>query len=201
MKNFTTISTYVLIAVVLLLVFKVFSGNQKPHSTNGDGVISTKSGSLNLAYINTDSLLAKYEYAKDLNESFIQKQEGSRVNLNEKARVLQTEMAEFNRKLQNNGFLSRERAESENQRLVGKQRELQELDGQLSQELLDRQRQISKELLDTITNVLRDFNYNGKYEMILNNTLGGVVLHSKKGYDITAEVLDVLNKRYKNGQK
>ena len=103
---------YEVITVVLLLVFKVFSGNQKPHSTNGDGVISTKSGSLNLAYINTDSLLAKYEYAKDLNESFIQKQEGSRVNLNEKARVLQTEMAEFNRKLQNNGFLSRERAET-----------------------------------------------------------------------------------------
>jgi outer membrane protein len=81
-------------------------------------------------------LLLKYQFAKDANESLIKKQEDSRLTINSRARELQGEMNEFQRKLENNAFLSRERAEQEHTRLLKKQQELQNLDGQLTQQLI-----------------------------------------------------------------
>ena len=63
-------------------------------------------GKLPIAYVNIDSLLQKYNYAKDLNESLLRRAENSRANVNEKGRQLEKEMAEFQRKYQNNAFLS-----------------------------------------------------------------------------------------------
>ena len=65
----------------------------------------------------------------------IQKEENIRTTLNEKAKDLDTEMREFQRKLENNGFASRERAEQENLRISQKQRDLQQLQEKLSSEL------------------------------------------------------------------
>ena len=69
---------------------------------------------MKIAYVEVDSLLTKYRYWNDLNELMIQKEENIRTTLNEKAKELDGEMREFQRKLENNGFASRERAEQEN---------------------------------------------------------------------------------------
>ena len=82
---------------------------------------------MKIAYVEVDSLLTKYRYWNDLNELMIQKEENIRTTLNEKAKELDGEMREFQRKLENNGFASRERAEQENARLLQKQRDLQQL--------------------------------------------------------------------------
>ena len=68
---------------------------------------------MKIAYVEVDSLLTKYRYWNDLNELMIQKEENIRTTLNEKAKELDGEMREFQRKLENNGFASRERAEQE----------------------------------------------------------------------------------------
>lgn len=78
---------------------------------------------MKIAYVEVDSLLTKYRYWNDLNELMIQKEENIRTTLNEKAKELDGEMREFQRKLENNGFASRERAEQENARLLQKQRD------------------------------------------------------------------------------
>src|SRR5690554_7833634 len=64
-----------------------------------------------IVFINTDSLIIKYEYARQLSEELIRKEESSRTDFNERARVFQQDMVEFQRKVQNNGFLSLERAQ------------------------------------------------------------------------------------------
>ncbi len=46
-------------------------------------------GKLPIAYVNIDSLLQKYNYAKDLNESLLRRAENSRANVNEKGRQLE----------------------------------------------------------------------------------------------------------------
>jgi len=156
---------------------------------------TVNTGRLPIAYINVDSLLLHYQFAKDANESLIKKQEDSRLTINTRARQLQTEMAEFQRKLENNAFLSRERAEQEQLRLQNKQRELQELDGKLSQQLLQVQQKMSEELRDTINKFMKEYNKDNKYELIISNTSNDNVLYAAKGYDITEEVTKLLNER------
>jgi outer membrane protein len=197
MKNLSLILNAVLAIAVIVLFVKVFSGNAS--SNSGKAIFSNDSiasGKLPIAYINVDSLLLNYQFAKESNESLINKQEESRLNINTKARQLQSEMGEFQRKLENNAFLSRERAEQEQGRLLKRQQELQELDGQLSQQLMQVQQKLSEELRDTINSFLKQYNKDHKYEVIFSNTSSDNVLYSEKGYDITEEITTLLNERY-----
>ena len=153
-------------------------------------------GTLPVAYVNVDSLLENYNYAKDLNEIILKKSENSRASVNQKATSLRSEMQEFQRKIENNAFLTRERAEQEQQRLLQKQQELQELDARLSQELMNEQQKLNEQLRDTVVAQLKVFNKDKGYQIIYSNTLGDNILLANDIYDITAEVLDYLNKNY-----
>lgn len=196
MKNVSLIMNAVLAVAVIILFWLVLSSKStteiKRVVTGSDSI---SGGKLPIAYINIDSLLLNYQFAKDANESLIKKQEDSRLTINTKARQLQTEMGEFQRKLENNAFLSRERAEQEQVRLQKKQQELQELDGKLSQQLMQVQQKMSEELRDTINKFMKEYNKDKKYEMIISNTSSDNVLYAAEGYDITAEVTKMLNER------
>jgi len=202
MKNISLIVNAVLLVAVVVLFILVLgsrSGNSVPGIQFGSD--STLTVKLPIAYINVDSLLLNYQFAKESNETLLKKQEDSRLDLNVKARQLQGEMAEFQRKLENNAFLSRERAEQEQNRLMRKEQDLQQLNAKLSQELMDVQQKISEELRDTINAFLKSYNKNKRYEMILSNTASDNILLANDGYDITQEVITLLNERYTKKKK
>lgn len=199
MKNLSLIFNGILaIAVIVLFILFFTKNGTATTSPNAPYTAKNKSGKLPIAYINVDSLLSNYQFAKDANESLIRKQEDSRLNINTKARQLQVEMGEFQRKLEANAFLSRERAEQEQARLVRRQQELQELDGKLSQQILQVQQKMSEQLRDTINAFLKEYNKDLKYDMIISNTASDNILYAEKGYDITAEVTKLLNERFKS---
>ncbi|MCQ2204290.1 MAG: OmpH family outer membrane protein [Bacteroidales bacterium] len=151
---------------------------------------------LGIAYVNTDSLLFHYDYAVKLSDELASKSEASRADFNQKARVFQQDAAEFQRKVQNNGFISQDRYEKEGLRLQKAQQDLQELEARLSNDLAKEQARMSQELNDTLTKVLNEF-ADGRYKIILNtNMLNNAVLYSAPGVDVTDQVVDILNKRF-----
>lgn len=197
MKNVSIIINAIMAVAIVILFVLVLTNKSNPITkqlTTGKDVAI--SGKLPIAYINIDSLLLHYQFAKDANESLIKKQEDSRLTINTKARQLQVEMAEFQHKLENNAFLSRDRAEQEQTRLQKKQQDLQALDGDLSKQLVQIQQKMSEQLRDTINAFMKQFNKDHKYQMILSNTSSDNVLYAEKGYDITAEVTKLLNERF-----
>ena len=197
MKNLSLIFNAIL-AIAVVVLFVLVLGN-KTNSTSKPVAVETEfitKGKLPIAYVNIDSLLLHYQFAKEANESLIKKQEDSRLTINTKARQLQTEMSEFQRKLENNAFLSRERAEQEQARLQKKQQDLQVLDGDLSKQLVQVQQKMSEQLRDTINSFMKQFNKDKKYQLIISNTSSDNILYADKSYDITAEVTQLLNERY-----
>lgn len=153
-----------------------------------------------IVFINTDSLIIKYEYARQLSEELIKKEESSRTDFNERARVFQQDMVEFQRKVQNNGFLSLERAQSEERRLRQKEQELQELNNRLSNDLMQHQERMNQQLRDTITAFLEGYSHEKGYRLVLSNTMGDNLLYGAPDLDITQEVVDSLNKRFAAGR-
>ena len=150
-----------------------------------------------IAYLNVDSLLVNYTFAQEASERLMKKQEDARLKLNTNARTLQNEMADFQRKLENNAFLSRGRAEKEQQRLLKKQQELQELEAQLTEDIMLENQKLNMQLADTLTNFLEAYNADGRYHVILSNNAKDNVLMAAEQYDITDEVIDALNARCK----
>ena len=121
--NKLSLAINVVLVVAVATLFGIFFSNK---NTEVAPVLEgEKLEKLPIAYLNTDSLLSYYVFAQNANEKLMKKQEDARLKLNTKARTLQSEMADFQHKLENNAFLSRERAEKEQQRLLKKQQELQ----------------------------------------------------------------------------
>ena len=150
-----------------------------------------------VAYLNVDSLLANYVFAIEASEKLMSKQEDARLKMNTKLRTFQNEVADFQRKLQNNAFLSRERAENEQQRLAKKEQELQELEAKLTQDIMLENQKLNMQLADSLTNFLQVFNADGRYHVILSNNAKDNVLMAAEQYDITAEVVAGMNARCK----
>ena len=183
----------VLVAAVAALFVIVLSGKKQGETPT---TAVEQSEVLPIAYLNTDSLLVNYVFAQEANEKLMKKQEDARLKLNTKARTLQNEMADFQRKLENNAFLSRERAEKEQQRLIKKQQELQELEAKLTEDIMIENQKLNIQLADTLTNFLQEFNADGRYHVILSNSAKDNVLMAAESYNITSEVIKQLNARY-----
>ena len=196
MKNINYIINGVLAVAVVILFVMQFSDKKETRNVRPVASGENLTGTMPVAYVNVDSIMENYNYAKDLNEIILKKSENSRASVNQKATSLRSEMQEFQRKIENNAFLTRERAELEQQRLLQKQQELQELDARLSQELMNEQQKLNEQLRDTVVAQLKVFNKDKGYQIIYSNTLGDNILLANDIYDITAEVLDYLNKNY-----
>ena len=159
--------------------------------------VAASSDVMPVAYLNVDSLLANYSFAIEASEKLMSKQEDARLKMNTKLRTFQNEVADFQRKLQNNAFLSRERAEKEQQRLAKKEQELQELEAKLTQDIMLENQKLNMQLADSLTNFLQVFNADGRYHVIMSNNAKDNVLMAAEQYDITDEVVAGMNARCK----
>ena len=182
------------VAVVALFVLHFTSKPTCDHPVvTADGSVVAE---LPVAYINLDSLLENYQFAVDANDQIMSKQEDARLKLNTRARNLQNKAAEFQRKLDNNAFLSRERAEQEAMKIQKEQQELQELEAKLSQDIAMELQDINLQLADSLTNYLKEYNADGRFQMILSNTGKDNILMAADALDITNDVIEGLNARY-----
>ena len=151
-----------------------------------------------VAYVNTDTLLAKYEFAKQKNDELQRKQENSRLTLTQKGQKLQKDYEDVMKKLQNGIYATRERAEQEQNRILKQQQELETLEAKLTQELLEENDKINHQLRDSLNAALKVFNADGRYKMIFSNTVADpTILQADPSTDITTEVLELLNARLK----
>lgn len=185
------------IALAIVLMFTQCTDNKANNNNTASAPVAV-GGPVNMkiAYVEIDSLLTKYRYWNDLNEMMIQKEENIRTTLNEKAKELDKEMREFQRKLENNGFASRERAEQENLRISQKQRDLQQLQEKLTGELQAENQKISLQLRDSINSFLKIYNKDKGYSLIISNTGFDNLLYADPAFNITQEIVDGLNARY-----
>lgn len=154
---------------------------------------------LPIAVINVDTLLQSYDLNLEESERLMRKGEDMRLDLNQRANSLQNEMIDFQKKLENQAFLSRERAEAEQRRLVKKEQDLNTLAQEKEQELMLEQQQLSIRLLDSVNSAIRTLNADGKYHLVITTSaLNNNVLFAAPEYDITAEAIELLNERYNN---
>jgi outer membrane protein len=156
---------------------------------------------LPIAVVNVDSLLNNYDLALEENERLMRKQEDITLDLNQRARSLENEMIDFQKKLENQAFLSRDRAEAEQRRLMKKEQDLQLLSQEKEQEFIIEQQQVGLRVQDSINSVIRTLNATGKYHLVISTSaLNNNVLFAAPEYDITEEAIELLNARHNNSK-
>lgn len=194
--NKTQIVVDSILAVAVIALFVLFFTQKPAAKTATAENAPVIEGNMPIAYLNLDSVLTQYQFAIEASDKLMTKQEDARLKLNTKARTLQSEAADFQRKLENGAFMSRDRAEQKQQELIKKQNDLQELEAKLTNDIMLENQKLNMQLADTINNFLREFNADGRYQMIFANAGKDNILQAAEGYDITAEVVEALNARY-----
>ena len=200
MKN-TSLLINVILAVAVIALFVIVLSDRNGSQQGSDNVNGSAAAEMGIVFVNTDSLIIKYDLARELSEELIRKEESSRTDFNESVRVFEQDMMEFQRKLQNNGFLSLDRAQSEERRLRQKEQELQALNARLTNDLMDAQNAMNQQLRDTKTNFLKDYCKEKSYSMVLSNTMGDNLLYADSVFDVTDDVVAKLNERYAAAKK
>ena len=180
-------------ALAFGLMFAQCAGNNNAASVSAPAAGAAGSSNMKIAFVEIDSLLTKYNFWNDLTEQMIKKEENIRTTLNEKGKKLEREAAEFQRKYENNGFVSPERAQQEYQRIQKQQQELQQ---KLTGELAAENQKNSLELRDSINSFLQVYNQTKGYDLIISNTAFDNLLYGNPAYNITNEIVEGLNARY-----
>ena len=85
-----------LAALALIVLFAQCAGNTDKQTTNAPAQAGGLS-EMKIAYVEIDTLLAKYNYCIDLNEAMVKKGENVRLTLNQKASELEKQKQEMKR--------------------------------------------------------------------------------------------------------
>ena len=166
--------------------------DDQPAAASGEGI--------KIAYVEVDSLMTQYNFAKDYSVTLQKKSNNARNTLNQKGNALQAAAANFQQKLNNNGFQSREQAASQQAAIERQQRDLQELQARLENELASETAKFNEALRDSLQNFLKVYNKDKKYDLILAKSGDNILIADKK-LDVTQDVINGLNKRYKPSAK
>lgn len=150
-----------------------------------------------VAYVDMDSLLMNYDYWNDINEAMMKKQEDMTVTINQKIRDFENDYKDFQRKIDENVFFTRERAEQEKKRLYTKQKDVESLQAKLSQEYAAEAQKNDLEIRDAINSYIQEYNKAKGYNMIFSNAGNSNFLYADKALNITKEVVAGLNAKYK----
>jgi len=184
-----------LAALALIVLFSQCAGKADNQTTNASAQAAGLSG-MKIAYVEIDTLLAKYNYCVDLNEAMVKKSENVRMTLNQKATALNKEKQDFQKKYENGAFLSQDRAQQEYNRLAKMEQDLQELSNKLQNGLMEENNKNSLLFRDSINAFLKEYNKTHGYSLIFSNTGFDNLLYADSAFNITKEIVDGLNARY-----
>ena len=184
-------------AYALLAVAVVFgSCNNSAPQMDEEPVaeVEASADGMRIAYIEIDTLTSQYEFAKQKSLELEKKSTNARNTIQTKSQQLDKKAAAFQQKLQSNGFASREQAEAEQAALQREQQNILALQQRLENELANEQQKFLQAFQDSLDHFLADYNKAKKFDMIVNKA---AVLYADKRFDITADVVNGMNKRYK----
>lgn len=182
----------VLVAALALVSCSQESKNEKVIAANPDAAAS-----LNIRYIDLDSISANYNLVKDYNEINVRTMSKLESAQRAKQQELQKRAAEIENKARNNGYISQSTYEADMQKFQQQQRAaevyLGKMQEQAQQEALDQ----NMALQDSLNNFITDYVKTHNYDAILFKNAGA---YFNPALDITKEVIEGLNARYKKAE-
>lgn len=159
-----------------------------------------KEGGLTIAYVDTDTLLANYEYAKELEQELLAYKSQQEQYGRQQIEKFQKDYQDY---LQNGANMTRTQQEAKEAELKQRSEKMATLEQELTAKIMERQIEENTKLLNAIFAFVREYNaQNQKFDIILRKTFeNSPSLYLNPGMDITKEILDGLNEEHRNLKK
>ena len=147
-----------------------------------------------IVFVNSDSLLTKYDYYKDLKVKFEGKGKRAQDDMKAKGEAFQREVAQYQ---QNAASLAADVRKTTEDRLARKQQELQAYQQNAGGALQNEQAAENEKLYDKVAGYLKGYAKEKGYKMVLTYSKGNsAILFADESLDVTSEVIKGLNADY-----
>ena len=183
--------------VVLYVLHFTGIGTHTMHNPNATQPVIAEGGVLKVACIDSDTLLAKYQYAIDLQAELDKYKESQERNYQEQMTKFQNDYQTYLKTGENMTLSQQQATEAE---LKQRAEKLGTLEGELTNKILQKQMDSNIELLNRIFAFIREYNAaNQQFDIILRKTFNdSPTLYMNPAMDITNEIVDGLNAEYKS---
>ena len=169
------------------------SGKDAKAPATAAGDSSKCSATINIRYVDIDSVMAADTLSKELNE------QGRKLMLdyqrmeNQKRNEIQNLGASIEQKRNSNGYLSQESFDADVNSFQRKQTEAANILGAHQEKINKQLAEFDKQLNDSIRGFIDEYNSTRGYDAILFKASG---IYFNPALDITAEIIEGLNSRY-----
>ncbi|HPK04685.1 MAG TPA: OmpH family outer membrane protein [Bacteroidales bacterium] len=149
-----------------------------------------------IAFIDSDVLMDQYEMVSSMIIEFEKSTKGKEAMIREKQSSLEKRYADLQQRVQS-GSISLEIAQITEEQLIKEQQELMMLRDELSEQLSKEEYEMNLELYDIVSRFLEEYNQIHNYDLIFNFKKGNNYFIANHAYDITPEVVELLNQDYR----
>lgn len=194
-----------LIFGILALGLVACSGEKKEESKNEGAEEKAKptvkldtldfSKGMPVAYVNMDTLSLKYERIAEASRQYEEKFEARQKKLAAMEQTLMADAAKFEK---NAATMLKSEIEATQRKLQARQMRLQEEFNRLQQEMARDQENALVQNMKNLSEFLKEYCEENNIDMVFSYQMpGGQLLYSKRGYDITDDVVEGMNKKFR----
>jgi len=152
-----------------------------------------------IVYVNSDTLLKKYDYFKDMSKRLEVKAAAAKSNVGSRGQAFQREYAEYQK---NASTMAADQRQSTEQRLQREQQDFQTYQQNEAAQFQNEQATENTKLFDKIADFVKSYAKEKGYKLVLTYSKANpTVLYGDPSLDVTADVAKRLNDAYSKDKK
>ena len=195
----TTGSIFTKISLVIMVALSVAACNNDKKADAPAAASKGTSSTEPIVFVNQDTLLAKYDYAKDMRSRLETKGKAAESDIGARRQAFEREIAEYKR---NMNTLSADQRVATEERLTRKGQEQQQYEQAAGAEIQNLQGTEGNKLYEKIADFTKSYAKEKGYKMVLMYSKANpTVLYGDTTLDITTDVLKKINEAYAKDKK
>jgi outer membrane protein len=152
-----------------------------------------------IVFINQDTLLSKYNYAKDVTKTMQDKGKAAQSDLASRGQAFQREVADYQKSA---STMPADQRQTTEQNLQRKQQDLQAYQQNATAQFQNEQASEGNKVYDKIADFVKGYAKEKGYKLVLTYSKANpTVIYGDAGLDVTADVIKRLNDAYTKEKK
>jgi Skp family chaperone for outer membrane proteins len=186
----------VLFVLIAVLYFIQFSNTENiPAGEKELTIQPINEGSLNIAFVNSDTVSKYYEFAKKIQKTLTTKRSEAERQIKSKYFAYENLVQEFEKASPIMG--DREKMEKA-QKIRLLEQEIMQVEQQLSEQVSREELELTQSYIIKTNDYMQEIGKTLGYDYVMSYRVGGAMLYANERHDITTEIIKFLNERYES---
>ena len=188
----------VLFVLIAVLYFIQFSNTENiPAGEKELTIQPINEGSLNIAFVNSDTVSKYYEFAKKIQKTLTTKRSEAERQIKSKYFAYENLVQEFEKASPIMG--DREKMEKA-QKIRLLEQEIMQVEQQLSDQVSRQELELTQSYIEKTNDYMQEIGKTLGYDYVMSYRIGGAMLYANERHDITTEIIKLLNERYESSK-